>query len=375
MTEREQRALLIALNASPRLARPWIYRLAEDLSWCGCRTLDDRQAVAADIPPGILKRARAGAERAAEIAAAEEERAAESGGRIVVRGEPDYPVGLLALPLPPPVLAVRGTIAPGLGLAIVGSRRPDPYGLEAADTFAGALAAAGLVVVSGFARGVDAAAHRAALKAEGGVTLAVLGCGLAIAYPRSHRPLADAIAQRGALLSEFPSGTQPMPWNFPLRNRTIAALSSGTLVVRAAPRSGSLITARHALDLGKTVWAVPGSIFDELSLGPNALLRDGATPALHPRDILDELRPERAAEARAAESLPAQALSESRGAAAALPAGFAGTVLAAIPQGAPISAEELALRTGAGVDRVLTTLLELEIEGLVRKRPGFGYAR
>lgn len=377
MPELDERSLLIALNAHPKLARSWIYRLAEDLSWTSAAA-----ETGSEIPQPVLTKARAALLRAPALAAAEEAKAAALGGRVVVRGEAAYPAGLLDLPLPPPVLSLRGAIPDAPAVAIVGSRRPDEYGLEAAAVFSGALAAAGLVVVSGFARGIDAAAHRAALAARGGATLAVLGCGLGVAYPVAHRELAEAIAGRGAVISEFPCEARPAPWHFPLRNRTIAALSRGTLVVRAAPRSGSLITARHALDLGKTVWAVPGAIFDELSLGPNALLRDGAAPALHPRDLLDELWCEGTAGSKpaggreddlvrhpAAERLPS-APSEPPA-----PAGFAGTVWAAIPKGSAISAEELARLTGAGADRVLTTLLDLEIEGLVRKLPGFGYAR
>jgi DNA processing protein len=209
--------------------------------------------------------------------------------------------------------------------------------------------------------------------------LAVLGCGLAVDYPRGHRTLAQEVAACGAQLSEFASQTQPRPWNFPLRNRSIAALSAGTLVVRASPRSGALITARHALDLGKTVWAVPGSIFDELSLGPNALLREGAAPALHPRDLLDELLPHGASRTNGGGALPRVACAPvdapEEEAPPPLPPGLPGQLLAALSEGEAVAAEELALRVDAPVDQVLTVLLDLEIEGLVRKRAGFGYAR
>ena len=282
--------LLIALNSAPGLGRAAACRLAQAVErWRPGRRAGGSAAVLAGelgVPAEAVERARALALWAAELAAAERRAARRAGGRLVTVRDADYPERLRHLALPPPVLYLRSELPPGPAVAIVGSRNADPYGLEAAGLFARALAAAGVVVVSGFARGVDAAAHEGAL-AGGGYTVAVLGCGVDIVYPVEHRALAAEVAGRGALVSELPCGTLPRPFNFPVRNRIIAALALGTLVIQATPRSGSLITARHALELGREVFALPGRIFDERSLGPNALLRDGAVLVQHPKDVLE----------------------------------------------------------------------------------------
>jgi DNA processing protein len=262
-------------------------------------------------------------------------------------------------------------------VAIVGSRRADPYGREVAELFGRELAEAGLAVVSGFARGIDAAAHRGALSAErpadeptepgdgSCLTAAVLGSGLGVDYPREHRRLGERIAAGGSLVSEFPCGLEPRAWHFPVRNRLIAALAGATLVVRAAPRSGSLITARFALDLGREVLAVPGRIFEERSAGTNALIADGAHPALAPRDVLEVLG---AAPPMAGTGGPARA-------AEPLPPGLRGRALAAMVPGDAVAPEALAAGLGEPVDRVLGALLELELEGRIRREPGPAYVR
>ncbi|HEV7786409.1 MAG TPA: DNA-processing protein DprA, partial [Thermoanaerobaculia bacterium] len=257
------------------------------------------------------------------------------------------------------------------------SRKADVYGREAAELFARSLAAAGIVIVSGFARGIDAAAHRSALAAPAGRTVAVLGCGLAVDYPKGHARLADEIAGRGAVVSEFPCNLIPRAWHFPLRNRSIAALAAATLVVQAAHRSGSLITARHALDLGRDVWAVPGRIFDESSLGANALIRDGASLAQHPADLLEVLLPRlpRSAAQLALPAMSGMSAAMAPGPGPELPAGFPGQVLAEIPRGATRGAEEIAVRLDVPIDRVLAALLELELMGLVKRLPGSIFGR
>jgi DNA processing protein len=258
----------------------------------------------------------------------------------------------------------------GSAVAIVGSRRTDANGREAANHFGRALAAAGLTVVSGCARGVDATAHRAAL-AAGGTTVAVLGCGLGVDYPRGHARLRREIAAAGAVISELPFHAEPIAWHFPVRNRIIAALARGTLVVQAAERSGSLITARHALDLGRDVLAVPGSIFDRRSRGTHALLRDGAFPAATPRDVLDVLfGPSETDRLLGAAEPAGPAVAE-----AGRPDGLPGRVLAALPVGRERGVEEVAEAVGAGVDRVLAALLELELAGWVRRHAGAAYSR
>ncbi|HKH50159.1 MAG TPA: DNA-processing protein DprA [Thermoanaerobaculia bacterium] len=371
------RALRIALNATPTLSRPALYRLAQDLdAWAGSPEPPgppDRRAAALGVPRTQMRRALAILAEAPAIAAREREAAGRLGARLIVLGDPDYPADLHHLALPPPVLCVRGELPLGPAVAMVGSRRTDAYGQEVAELFAGSLAAAGVTIVSGFARGIDAAAHRGALAAEGGRTVAVLGCGLGVDYPAGHERLGREIAAQGALLSEFPCGLSPRSWHFPMRNRVIAALSAGTLVVQAAPRSGSLLTARWAADLGREVWAIPGRIFDERSLGPNALIQDGAPLVQHPRDILEALRPSiqfplREPTLRQPEPV-AEAIEEEP------VAGFPGTVLATLPPGALRLPEEIAAGLEAPVDQVLGALLELELAGRVRRHPGSAYGR
>jgi DNA processing protein len=375
------RALRIALNAAPQLSRPAAYRLARspDLwvgRWAGSSEPPDRLAAAVGVPCAQMEKALQVAARAEALADKELAAAERLGARLVLCEDAGYPGTLRQLDLPPPVLAVRGSVVPpdpgGPAVAIVGSRRADSYGEEVAGLFARTLAGAGVLVVSGFAHGVDAAAHRGALAADGGLTLAVLGCGLGVDYPRGHARLGDEIAERGALLSEFPCGLAPRSWHFPIRNRIIAALTAGTLVIQAAPRSGSLITARQALDLGREVWAVPGRIFDERSLGPNALIRDGATLVQHPRDILETLRPP---DHHAGVSPAGDQAFKSEEPSPDLPPGLAGQVLSALLPGAVRLPEEIAGGLGVPVDGVLGALLELELAGLARRRPGGAYGR
>jgi DNA processing protein len=294
------------------------------------------------------------------------------GARVLSRLDDDYPPALRHLPQPPPVLYCKGTLPRGLvsgagpAVAIVGSRNPSSYGREAAWLFGRDLARAGVTVVSGFARGIDAAAHRGAL-AGGGLTVAVLGCGLDVRYPRDHyrssgKPggLAGEVVANGALLSELPLGAPPHKSHFPVRNRLIAALTQATLVVEAAVRSGSLITARCALDLGREVLAVPGRVFDDNAMGPNALLADGARPALHPRDVLAAL-----------------AIDVPEGAPDAPPPlpGLGSRLWEALPQGATYGADELAARCAAPIDAVLAELLELELAGWIARLPGPVYCK
>lgn len=336
--------------------------------WSGSGEPAADLARAVGVPETQMARALALAGRPGEVesAAGRERAAAEKlGARLVLAGDPDYPAPLRQLALPPPVLAVRGEIPAGPAVAMVGSRKADPYGKEVAELFARALAETGVTVVSGFARGVDAAAHRGALSAPNGRTVAVLGCGLGIDYPAGHAALGKEIAARGALVSEFPCDAGPRSWHFPVRNRVIAALAAGTLVVQAAPRSGSLVTAKHSLDLGREVWAVPGRIFDERSVGPNSLIRDGAILVQHPREILENLFP-------GPRPLPPPLLPQAPD---PPPPGPPGDVLSALPAGSPRAPEELAEATGLAVDQVLGALLELELTGLVRRTAGGLYTR
>ncbi|MFQ5657722.1 MAG: DNA-processing protein DprA [Candidatus Methylomirabilales bacterium] len=227
---------------------------------------------------------------AEEIVAQERKRVATRGLRFVTLRDPGYPVPLHEIAQPPPVLYVRGSWEDRdrRGVAIVGSRNPTPYGRQVADRLAFDLATRGLTIMSGMARGIDSAAHRAALRA-GGRTIAVLGSGADVVYPPEHRKLAEAIAERGALLSEFPLGTGPLKGNFPQRNRLISGLSLGVVVVEAGVDSGALITANHALEQGKEVFAVPGLVTGRLSRGCHRLIKAGAKLTEGWEDVVEEL--------------------------------------------------------------------------------------
>jgi DNA processing protein len=222
--------------------------------------------------------------------AAELERLARSGIRAVHPGHPAYPRLLAEISGRPSVLYFRGELLPtdDRSVAIVGTRRATPYGRQAAERIAAELAQAGVTVVSGLARGVDGAAHRAALEA-GGRTIAVLGSGPDVIYPAEHRRLAEQISESGAILSELSLGSKPDAQNFPARNRIVSGMTLGTLIIEAPLRSGALITATFAADQGREVFVVPGSIFAQTAEGTNALLRDGARLVRDGADILEDL--------------------------------------------------------------------------------------
>lgn len=220
------------------------------------------------------------------------EKLQEKGIRLLCLEDPDYPANLAEIPDPPAVLFLRGTVEPRdlVSVAVVGSRAASPMGLAFTEKLCAELAAWGVAIVSGFAVGIDSAAHRGALRAKGR-TLAVLGCGIDIDYPSGNSKLKDAIAERGALLSEFPLGTPPAPGHFPMRNRIISGLALGVVIVEAAHRSGSLITARLALEQGREVFAVPGMPTHHRSVGPHKLLKQGAKLVESAEDVLEEIRP------------------------------------------------------------------------------------
>lgn len=201
----------------------------------------------------------------------------------------EFPAGLCDLPDPPSRLFMRGKIPPGRAVAIVGTRRCTRYGRATASALGAAVAAAGWAVVSGLARGIDSAAHRGVVDV-GGVGVAFLGSGLDVWYPPENRELGESlVANGGAVISEYPAGSPPEPWHFPVRNRLIAAMSEAVVVVEAGLTGGALITARLALELGRDVLAVPGDIDRPASVGCNLLIRDGATPVLGADDLLETL--------------------------------------------------------------------------------------
>ncbi len=280
---------------------------------------------------------------------------------MVARGSAGYPGMLERLADPPPVLFVAGTLPSEPGVAIVGSRAGTPAGRRLAADLGAALAACGLPVVSGLARGIDAAAHEGAL-AAGGPTVAVLGSGLDRIYPPEHAALASRVRASGALVTEFPVGTPPRPWHFPRRNRLLAALARAVVVVEAGERSGALITARCALDLGIDVLAVPGPPGAPLARGPHALIRQGAGLVEGPEDVLEALGipfTRRVAAVPAAEP--------------GARSGDQGLVLAALADG-PASVDALAERCGLGAGAVAAALLGLELAGLVDPPAGQIYS-
>jgi DNA processing protein len=246
------------------------------------------------IGPDKSRKIAAALKEAAQQTPRELERAAAAGVGLVCLDDKNYPTALRDIPDPPPVIYFKGTLEDRdlHALAIVGSRRCSHYGREQAERFAALAAGAGLTIVSGGARGVDSAAHRGALSANEGRTIAVLGCGVDVAYPPENKGLFDLIVARGALVSEFPLETPPLKENFPRRNRIISGMSRGVLVIEADTRSGALITARQACDdHGRPVFAVPGRVDNPMSAGPHALIRDGAILAENLQDILDGLGP------------------------------------------------------------------------------------
>jgi DNA processing protein len=280
--------------------------------------------------------------------------AAAAGVAVLPWGSPDYPAPLRHLADPPPVLFVRGSLLPcdARAVAVIGSRRATPYGLRVARALAGDLARAGVTVIAGLARGIDAAAHGAALCA-GGRTLAVLGSGLLNPYPAEHLGLLEEIAGKGAVLSEFPLCAAPLRRHFPQRNRIIAALSLGTLVVEASPTSGALGTVRHALDLGRAVMAVPGPVDEECSLGTLRLLQEGAAAVGAAQDVFAAL----------GWCAP--------GPASALPDGEREVLEALGPDGA--TPAEAAASLGIPEEVAAGHLVTLEIRGLVSREEGGRY--
>ena len=281
---------------------------------------------------------------------------AARGLRWLARSDAAFPPRLRAIHDPPPGLFLRGEAEPELlaraSVAVVGARSCTDYGAHVARQLARELASAGVVVVSGLARGVDGCAHRGALD-PAGATVAVLGCGVDRDYPRAHAGLAAQIVSSGGLIvSEYPPGVAPAPWRFPARNRIVAGLALATVVVEARERSGALITADLALEEGREVLAVPGEITCALSQGTNALLRTGAAPVTCAGDVLEAIGIEP----------PARPHDEP-------PPGAPRAVLAAIDGGA-LTADEIACATGLAADAVAVALTELELSALVSASAG-----
>jgi DNA processing protein len=291
---------------------------------------------------------------------AELDRLAEQNIRVLIWDDPGYPPRLLQIPDPPPVLYVRGqlTAEDEWAVAVVGTRRASAYGKTVAQRLATDLAVNHVTIVSGLARGIDAEAHRAALKA-GGRTIAVLGCGLDLIYPPEHRNLAREIVEHGALVSEHPLGTPPEASNFPPRNRIISGLSLGVLVIEAGLKSGALITADYAADQGRDVFAVPGNLFVRSSVGTNRLIQDGAKLVTGAEDILEELNLMMVVQQAEVRAVVPETETEA-------------TLLQYLSL-EPIHVDEIARRVGLPIAEVTSNLALMELKGMVRQVGGMNY--
>src|SRR5581483_4296127 len=313
---------------------------------------------------------------------AEIERLEQLNARVITLEDEDYPELLREIHDPPIALYVRGDLTKAYArpcLAVVGSRRCSTYGVNAAQMLARELAANGITIVSGVARGIDAAAHRGALEAAeaGGLSIAIVGTGLETTYPKEHKKLEAQIIQSGAVLSEFPLGTPPLPQNFPYRNRILSGLCFGVLIVEAAEHSGSLITARLAYEQGREVFAVPGNITSQTSFGPNYLIKDGAKLVQQWRDVVEELplhlkekilgvqRPATKGKDSVVQPLfPAVELSEDER-----------TVLDTLSTDVPAHIDQLLLSTQLNPADLMNALLGLEMKDRIRELPGKSFIK
>jgi DNA processing protein len=308
----------------------------------------------------------------------DQERAVELGVELIARDDARYPPLLAVIDDPPPMLFVRGRL-PEAGVpcvALVGTRRASPYGELVAEDLAKGLGEAGVAVISGLAAGIDTSAHHGALRV-GGATVGVLGCGVDVVYPKVNAALAERMAAEGALVSEFPLGTQPRGWHFPTRNRVISGMSKALVVVQAPKDSGALITARLAMEQNREVLAVPGSITDTRQAGCHALIRDGAVLVRGVDDILEVLNLERLS-GEAADGGSAPELGTARPVAPARPlpplteseAAVAGA-LGLVPQ----AIDDVIEQTGLATPEVQSALVTLELKQVVRRLPGNRFVR
>ena len=317
-----------------------------------------------------------------EEAAMQHEKVREVGVELVPITDPRYPPLLRDIFDPPPLLYARGRVEllAHLMLGVVGTRRPTAYGTQVATRLAKDLSEAGLTIASGMARGIDTAAHRAVLDA-GGDTIAVFGCGVDEVYPSENRKLAETLAEKGLLISEFPMGAPPFPQNFPVRNRIISGMSAGVLVVEGGEYSGSTITAKLAAEQNREMFAVPGNITNKMSWGPNLLIKQGAKLVQEWNDVVSELKAEdrrmlvdqvrnrlNANEKNGNESKAAFPASE-------VPAD-ARRILNALKHDAPVTLETLIdTLEGLSFSDIVAVLFELELSGMVRQLPGKSYIK
>lgn len=363
-TDRER---LIALNLIPGIGSTRLRRLLDafgslDRLWhAGPEALQQVEG----IGPALARQLVESRENAG-LVQQELALAARQGSAILTLEDPGYPEALRAISDPPLALYVQGTLQPEdrIAVALVGARRASRYGLECAERLAYDLALHGVTVVSGLARGIDAAAHHGVLKVPGR-TLAVLGSGLARVYPPEHAALAARVAAHGAVMSEYPMQMPPLAQNFPRRNRIVSGLSLGVVVVEAGARSGALISADCALEQGREVMAVPGPVTSVTFRGSHRLLRQGARLVESVDDILEELR---------LAPQPAPRAEESAGGAAGLPE-TERRVLACLSAEQPREIDAVAFEAGLAMPEASALLLQLELRQLIRQLPGKRFVR
>ena len=291
------------------------------------------------------------------------------GCRLLNWDEPEYPQRLLEIYDPPPLLYVRGdaSVLNRHSISMVGTRRPTPYGNQVAERLARDLAGRGLTIVSGMARGIDSSAHHGACQAQKGATVGVLGTGVDVIYPKENKKLFAEVEQRGALISEFPLGSHPAPENFPVRNRVVAGMSLGIVVVQGAQYSGSLITARLGMEFGREVYGVPGSITADVSFAPNQLIKQGAKLVTSWEDVIEELPTEIRAELFSVEpTTGAERASLFEGTLSP----FEKKVFGLLSVDESIHVDELVEKSELTSSEVLSSLCEMEMKGIVRQMPG-----
>jgi DNA processing protein len=313
-----------------------------------------------------------------EKAGAEIERLEKLGAHVITLVDDDYPPLLREIYDPPIALYVRGDLKKACErpcLAVVGSRRCSTYGINTAAGLARDLAAQGLTIVSGMARGIDAAAHHGALEAAG-LTIAVVGTGLESTYPKEHGKLEREIAASGAVISEFPLGTPPLPQNFPYRNRVLSGLCLGVLIVEAAEHSGSLITARLAYEQGREVFAVPGNITSQTSFGPNYLIKDGAKLVQHWRDVVEELPRNLKEKILSIENRAASATSNAQPIFEAVElSNGERQLLEILSPEAPSHIDQLLISSGMNSSELMNALLGLEMKDRIKQLPGKSFIK
>jgi len=366
----EETWALLVLTLVPKLGRKRIQQLVAHIGSarevCRLREADLRHY---RVPAAARKVLLSG--RADKIAESQLEQARAVNARVISKYDPEYPDLLRQIPDPPQILYFRGNSAllKEPSIAIVGSRRCSAYGSEISLKVAGELSRFGLVVTSGLARGIDSRAHQGALEA-GGATIAVLGCGVDVVYPRENARLYDQILEKGCLVTEFPCRCYPAPPNFPVRNRIISGLSLGTIITEAARFSGSLITARLTLEQDRELWAVPGALTNPGSFGPNHLIKQGAHPLLSAQDVLDQLRPDILEGLLNLASASNEAVTESACSSPTSLSRQERLVLKLLEPHRPRHIDELVESTNEELPSLQHTLLALELKGLIRQTPG-----